>query len=298
MKYTHAKFAVTLSVILAAGFAMAGGVQASAATVKTQPVPPDSFLRFRVDTVQQMINQIKADPAVRHRYSQLFNVPSSKLVAYIQKNVVESYVPATKTYRVWCVAKNGKLFAINARFVAGTRVFALRNGTPVMKWACGNPVISALPAPPETPLKVAKAPTSPTEKVANYTDVIPTEMVAPAPVETVATATASDVESVVPQTMVASSNEYIGTVPAQAAGGVVPWIPLAGAAGLVTGSIGGSAASRIVALGGGFGGGGGIGGGIAPEPAPAVTLLFGLLPLAGLVALARRTSLKGSRIQA
>lgn len=288
MKSPFGNIAVILSAVLTAGFLASLPVRASAAA---QTVPPDSFLRFRVDTVQQLIRQVKTDPAVRRRYCQLFHVTPQKLVPYIQKNVVESYVPATKTYNVWCVGKNGRLFTVKQHFRAGTRVFALRNGTPVMKWACGNPLISYLPAPPVKPLTEAKAPTVPTEqRVAPSTESIASEVSPPAPVEAVVTVP-SEFAPVVPNTLVASSSEMI--VPAHSSiRGFVPWIPIAGAAALITSassSGGGTTPSTAVFS---SGGGGTSSPGLVPEPSPAVTLLLGLAPLAGLALLARRTTLR------
>jgi len=324
MKNTKVINTVSLTAMLVATFGLAGSACAIAATSSLQPVPPASFLRFRVDNVSQMVSQIKSDPAVRSRYCQLFNVPSAKLVSYVQKNVVESYVPATKTYRVWCVSKTGKLFAINSRLTAGTRVFALRNGTPVMKWACGNPVVSSLPTPPAKPRTLARTTLTPTGAAAASVSTVPSELSATAPSEHIATTVPSELQSAVPQTKVASSIEQIGNVHAST-NGAASLIPLAGAAALLTSSSGGSSsssstASKIGSLGGSLSGGGsgssssfggsssgGSGGSISgggsglsphgggpvtPEPDSAVTILLGLFPLAGLVIYSRRASFR------
>ena len=296
MRSTRGKIATSLGGAVAATIALAIPMIAGAATIATQAVPPQSFLATRVQTVNQMIAQIQANPAVRARYCKLFHVSSAQLVPYMRKNVVESYVPATKTYSVWCANKQGHLYTVNQKFQAGTRVFALRNGTPVMKWACGNPLVSALPMPPAAPNTIAKAPTVPFERVAPMTETIASEITPPAPVESVVT-TPSETPTVVPSAMVAGSSEII--VPNASAKGFIPWIPIAGAAALVSTSLGGSSnSSTPVTFGTGGGGtvinngGGGTGGpsGIVPEPAPLVALLIGLLPIAMLAVYARRVA--------
>ena len=323
MKVTKAINTINLTVVLMVGIVAAGGMQVVSAA--TQPVPPASFLRFRVDSVAQMVNQVKTDHAVASRYCQLFNVPSAKLVSYVQKNVVESYVPATKTYRVWCVSKTGKLFAVSSRLTAGTRVFALRNGTPVMKWACGNPVVSSLPEAPARPHTLARMSAVPTGRAGASPISIPSELSLPTPAASVATSVPSELQSAVPQTRVASSIEQIGSVHTST-NGAASLIPLAGAAALLTSAKGGSSSSasvvsKIGTLGGAgssggssgsvgsIGGGRGgsiIGGGngvspataeppVTPEPNSAVTLLLGLLPLAGFVVYSRRTSARSLR---
>jgi len=271
----------------------------SASGVKCQPLPADSFLKTRVETVNQLISQIQSSSVVQKRFSQVFKVPSSTLVSYIRKNVVESYVPATKTYRVWCVSRTGRLFQISSRLTAGTRVFALRNGTPIMKWACGNPLMSKLPATPAKPTVSGKTPGPPIATVTSTTEVIPTEVASVTPVETAAAGFA------VPTSMVSGSSEIMGSVPTSSKG-VIPWLPFAGGLAVLASSSGGSSASQISSLGstsggssgsssgstgsissGGTGGsisGGGSGSGgttttITSEPNPAETLVFGLLPL-------------------
>ncbi|MDR3709686.1 MAG: hypothetical protein P4L33_15420 [Capsulimonadaceae bacterium] len=260
----------------------------TAATVATQAIPPQSFLNTRVQTVNEMIAQISSNSTVRQRYCKLFKVSSTQLIPYLRKNVVESYVPATKSYKVWCASKDGRLFSINQKFVAGTRVFALRNGTPVMKWACGNPLVSALPAPPAKPQTIAKAPTVPFEKVAPLTETIASEVTPPAPVENLVSVP-SEVPTVVPSTLVAGSSEII--VPGSSAKGFIPWIPIAGAAALVSTTLNGSSSpsSKVISFNSSNGGTTPTNGEtVVPEPAPIVAMLIGLLPIAFLVALARR----------
>jgi len=119
---------------------------ASAQTaVKRHATPPDSYLQYRVYTVDQLIEQVSTNTTVRQRFARHFRIPEDQVVPYMRANLVESYVPSTARYTVYCVRPSGKFFPVRQTFHRGTKVFALRNGEPVMKWLCGNPLSRFLP---------------------------------------------------------------------------------------------------------------------------------------------------------
>ncbi len=274
---------------LAGLLAVSGATAQAAATTARQTVPKASFLNYRVDTVKQLIAQVKADPAVRARYAKLFHVPQAQVVSFIQKNLVESYVPASKTYPVWCASKTGRLYVVHQHFAAGTRVFALRNGTPVMKWACGNPLVSMLPMAPIMKTPIARKPQLPSENVAPFNETIVSESTpqgAPAPIHLVESIP-GEAASVVPNSLVAGSTELLTPVTTAAGKGFIPWLPIAGGAGLFTSTIGGGGKSPgSIETTDTFGNG--ASNSVVPEPAPGLTLVLGLLPLAGLIAWRQR----------
>ncbi len=107
--------------------------------------PPDSYLQYRVYTVDQLIQQVSENPKVRRRFAQHFNIPEDRVISYMKANLVESYVPKTERYTVYCARPSGKFYPIRQTFKQGTKVFALKNGEPVMKWLCGNPLTKFLP---------------------------------------------------------------------------------------------------------------------------------------------------------
>ncbi len=107
--------------------------------------PRDSYLQYKVYSVEQLIQQVSDNPAVRQRFARHFQIPESRVVSYMRANLVESYVPRTGRYTVYCVHRSGKFYPVKQTFRRGTKVFALRNGEPVMKWVCGNPLSKFLP---------------------------------------------------------------------------------------------------------------------------------------------------------
>ena len=126
-------------------------------------VPPDSFIKQHVDTVPQLTQQVTLDPVVRRRLARHFHTSGPAVVSYIQKNLVLKRLTAAKTYQVWCITPSGREYTINSRLAAGTPVFVMRGtNQPVLKLACANPMMAALPSPPQELVapKIASVPTT------------------------------------------------------------------------------------------------------------------------------------------
>ena len=110
------------------------------------PVPPASFLNYHVDTAGQLAEEVSVDPTVRARLSRYFHRPEPEVAAYIQNNLVLTHLKRAAPFRVACVSPSGRQYFITERLAAGTGVFALKSsGKPILKQACGNPLVSALP---------------------------------------------------------------------------------------------------------------------------------------------------------
>ena len=122
--------------------------------------PRDSYLQYKVYNVEQLIQQVSDNPTVRQRFARHFQIPESRVVSYMRANLVESYVPTTGRYTVYCMHPSGKFYPVKQTFHRGTKVFALRNGEPVMKWVCGNPLSKFLPE-----VQVRNIPVKPRVKV-------------------------------------------------------------------------------------------------------------------------------------
>lgn len=193
MALFRSHLATTLACCAAAAGAFLFGASAQAAprvhtALRTQthrPTPPDSYLQYKVYSVAQLIQQVSSNAAVRQRFARHFQIPESRVVSYMRANLVESYVPRTDHYTVYCVRRNGQFYPVRQTFKRGTKVFALRNGDPVMKWVCGNPLSKFLPAvqvrnlpAPRLPYKVS--PSIQELMPADTVNVIvPTEIAAP-----------------------------------------------------------------------------------------------------------------------
>ena len=109
-------------------------------------VPPDSFIRYHVSTVQALSQEVTLDPAVRGRLARHFHVTEAQITTYVRQNLVLTHLSRSGVYRVACVGRGGREYWITARLPARTPLFASRaTGRPVLKLACGNPMVSDLP---------------------------------------------------------------------------------------------------------------------------------------------------------
>lgn len=109
-------------------------------------VPPDSFINQHVDSVAQLRQQVTLDPVVRRRLACHFHTSGPAIVRYIQDNLVLKKTTRTQRYHVYCISRTGCEYVINAHLLIGTPVFVMRTtGKPVLKLACGNPMVATLP---------------------------------------------------------------------------------------------------------------------------------------------------------
>ena len=112
------------------------------------PVPPASFLDYHVSTGRALSEQVAQDVVVRARLARHFHMTEEDVVAYVRDNLVEGRLSAAQAgrYKIACIAPSGQEYYITERLPAGTPVFLLA-GTdkPVLRLACGNPLVSSLP---------------------------------------------------------------------------------------------------------------------------------------------------------
>lgn len=128
------------------------------------PVPQESFLNYHAATVSELSQEVTVDPQVRGRLAKHFHITQGQMQTYIRRNLVLRRLSHSGTYRVACVRRDGSEYYINEHLPAGTPVFESRvTGQPILKLACGNPMVSALPqtAFPNKPLAAAKLASTP-----------------------------------------------------------------------------------------------------------------------------------------
>lgn len=129
-------------------FLLASAVPACAAphASVSASVPPFSFLNHHAGSVHALAQEVSLDPAVRRRLANHFNVTEGQMARYVSRNLVLTRLKRAGSYRVACVRPNGHEYWINAHLPAGTPVFASRaTGQPILKLACGNPMVATLP---------------------------------------------------------------------------------------------------------------------------------------------------------
>ncbi len=138
----HTKYAVipTLCLLASTPVLAAGHTEVHAS------VPPASFLNYHVSTVHELSQEVTIDPAVRARLANHFHISEAQMTQYVRRNLVLTHLQKTGRYKVACVGQNGREYWIESRLPAGTAIFASRaTGHPILKLACGNPMVSSLP---------------------------------------------------------------------------------------------------------------------------------------------------------
>ena len=114
-------------------------------------VPPASFLNYHVSTVRELSQEVTLDPAVRARLANHFHVSEAQITQYVRRNLVLTHLQKPGRYSVACVGSDGQEFWVETRLPKGTAVFASRaTGQPILRLACGNPMVPSLPPVPQT----------------------------------------------------------------------------------------------------------------------------------------------------
>lgn len=118
----------------------------AAGSVPHGAVPPASFLNYHVSTVHELSQEVTLDPAVRSRLANHFHVTEAQITKYVRRNLVLTHLQKGGRYRVACVGHDGHEYWVESHLPMGTAIFASRaTGRPILKLACGNPMVSSLP---------------------------------------------------------------------------------------------------------------------------------------------------------
>ncbi|HOJ22924.1 MAG TPA: PEP-CTERM sorting domain-containing protein [Armatimonadota bacterium] len=195
------KYGLLCLAVMAASLSVPGQVSAA----RAQRVPPMSFLEYRADTVEALALQAEQNPQVRARYARHFGIPGSRVAQFIRENLVISYLPASGRYRVYYVRPGGRIVARQVYLPRGTRVLALRNGEPVLRWICGNAMVPELPEVAVRPVR--QVPQVPEVISVPSEQVVPVSRVVSVPFEQVA------VREIVPPVAVAAAPVPVAPVP-------------------------------------------------------------------------------------
>lgn len=131
------------------GVAILNG-EAAFAQRSAERTGPDSFLTFQIESTEELAAVLRSDPVLRKRYAKHFGVPESQVISFVERALVPYRLPSDRTMTVYGVSKAGKIYAVKTHLRRGTRVWATRSGTPILKWLCANPFTNKLPEGPLT----------------------------------------------------------------------------------------------------------------------------------------------------
>ncbi|MGC8861252.1 MAG: hypothetical protein ACP5R5_00595 [Armatimonadota bacterium] len=121
------------------------GLCASSDAALRRPARAGSFVRYSVQTVDDLVGQIVTDPTVAARYAQHFNTSPDKLATYFRDNLQVITLKAPIKVRTYFISKHGKIASKQRVLSAGRQVFATLGGDLLVETDCGNPVTRTLP---------------------------------------------------------------------------------------------------------------------------------------------------------
>jgi PEP-CTERM motif len=119
------------------------------------PASPDAFVKTDLRSVDQLVQVVQSNPRVRRNFARHFGIPESQVPTYFRRNLVLTRLKESRDVTVYAVTRTGRIYPVHERLRKGTLVYTLRNGQPVLKGLCANPLVRRLPpmamAPPRTP---------------------------------------------------------------------------------------------------------------------------------------------------
>ena len=120
----------------------------------------DAFAKHpsRADSPKEFAGFVARNPVLGERYARHFGVPQERIVSFFQNALVPQTLTRSQTMSTFGVTKSGSIYPVKTTLPAGTKVWATREGVPVLKWNCSNPLTSLLPGSTlsSPPLEVAQ----------------------------------------------------------------------------------------------------------------------------------------------
>jgi hypothetical protein len=156
--------------------------------VAARAANPDAFIKTELRSVDELVRAVSANPRVRRNFARHFGIPESQVATYFRRQLVYTRLPAARTTTVYGVTRTGRIYSVRERLRKGTPVFTLRNGAPVLKAVCANPLVTRLPpmvatVPAPTPVVPRPAPVVAPPVIATPLTPPTTAFSAPLPVE-------------------------------------------------------------------------------------------------------------------
>ena len=111
----------------------------------------DRFLKEPVLTTEALVEALKTDPTFRRNIAKHFNLPEDRVVEFAQDALVPYILPTDTSVMNYGVTKSGLIYGKKMNLKKGTRVWATRDGKPILKWSCSNPLLPKAPVLKEKP---------------------------------------------------------------------------------------------------------------------------------------------------
>ncbi len=116
---------------------------------------PDSFVKYRVETVDDFLSAYDEDPVLRKRLARHFHVPEAQLTGMVHSQLQEVTFQDSHWMGTYGVKESsGEIYPVKTYVRKGTKALGLADGTPLFKIPCANPFAASFP-PLEVPHPLA-----------------------------------------------------------------------------------------------------------------------------------------------
>lgn len=142
------KFVLVLSILsiaLISGTGLAQQHDRRPPVASSRPSMIDAFLDNPVDSTDELVAVLQKNKKLRQRYSKHFNIPEDRIIDFVKNTLIVDRIKKDRVVTNYCITKTGRVYALHQTFKKGTKVWALRDGTPILRWACANPLAKRLP---------------------------------------------------------------------------------------------------------------------------------------------------------
>lgn len=111
----------------------------------------DRFSNSPALTLDGLLETLKTNATFRKNLSKHFAIPEDRLLGFVADALVPQVLSADSRVQNYGVTKSGLIYHKNTTLKKGTRVWGLRDGTPILKWDCSNPLLLELPVKRRVP---------------------------------------------------------------------------------------------------------------------------------------------------
>ncbi len=130
--------------------------------LQTAAVGRDPFNRVQAKDTAGFVWLLQRNAALRQRYARHFKIPEGEVVSFVRNALVLSTMQEDTNMTTFGITKSGMIYPVKTRLKKGTKVWATREGVPVLKWNCSNPLEWELPGQElrEKPYRITVTPNS------------------------------------------------------------------------------------------------------------------------------------------
>lgn len=113
----------------------------------SQQVRPgrDRFNNDPALTTEALLEALKTNRTFRTNLSRHFGIPEERTIEFVQDALVPQVLDRDTRVMNYGVTKAGKIYGKQTTLRKGTRIWGTRDGKPILKWDCSNPLLPKAP---------------------------------------------------------------------------------------------------------------------------------------------------------